>query len=44
MAAPKGVLKKTSKAAPIAIGEMTMGRSSRLSTRLFPKKLFLEMA
>ena len=39
-----GVLKNTSRAAPIATGETTMGKSSRLSTMLLPGKLVREMA
>ena len=44
IAEPSGVLKNTSKAAPSATGDTTMGRSSRLSTMSLPGKLEREIA
>jgi len=44
IAEPKGVLKNTSRAAPIAIGEITIGRSRRVSMKILPRNSFLEIA
>jgi hypothetical protein len=44
IAEPRGVLKKTRRAAPRAIGDMTMGRSGIVSTTLLPLNSVLDMA